>query len=458
MKEKLQNSDRSKMTSPLRSRKGASLGVVATAIFAVVAAGTTSVSSAATPVSTKLTSSKVVLTIDDETGFPLTDKLAAAFTKQHPNITFKINRDSFANLTANAPRLMSSNNAPDLIRLPTIGNAVKNGLLLNLDPYFKAYSWNKWSAAQLAGMRVNPKTNVRGSGSLYQLGLGYSVTGVFMNMALAKTVGITTVPTTLAEFEADLAAAKAGGIVPMTEGDKDGVVNFTVQAAMNDYGNRQKLSDWINNVPGATYDTPGNIQGANLIRSWADKGYFNEDINAVDYFTFTQNFVNGKGLFSFNGNWEAADVQAKLGSDARFFLFPAVQEGAPHVAMGAPNSFSVPAKSKHSNEIVYFLNWIHSNPVARQIVLDVSGATPGGDPALPLPKVAKGSMTEQGLQMAAQLSKDNGYIDFMANATAGIYANAIIPESQLLVGSKITGTEFVKAVQAEYAKELAQNK
>jgi multiple sugar transport system substrate-binding protein/raffinose/stachyose/melibiose transport system substrate-binding protein len=125
--------------------------------------------------------------------------------------------------------------------------------------------------------------------------------------------------------------------------------------------------------------------------------------------------------------------------------------------MGAPNSFSVAAKAKHPNEIVFFLNWIHSNAIARQITLDVSGATPGGDPALPLPKVAAGSMTQQGLQMAAQLAKDNGYIDFMANATAGIYANAIIPESQLLVGGQITGTEFVKAVQAEYAKELAGN-
>ena len=440
-----------------RFKTPALIGVMAVSLTAAMTVGFGPASSAATSVSTTLTKSKVVLTIDDETGFPLTDKLAAAFTKQYPNITFKINRDSFANLTANSPRLLASNNAPDLIRMPTIGNTVKNGLLLNLDPYFKAYGWNKWSAAQLAGMRVDPKTNVRGSGSLYQLGLGYSVTGVFMNMALAKTVGITTIPTTLGQFEADLALAKAGGITPITEGDKDGVVNFAVQAAMNDYGNRQKLSDWITNVPGATYDTPGNIQGANLIRSWADAGYFNSDINAVDYFTFTQNFVNGNGLFTFNGNWEAAEVQAKLGANARFFLFPAVQEGAPHVAMGAPNSFSVAAKAKHPNEIVFFLNWIHSNAIARQITLDVSGATPGGDPALPLPKVAAGSMTQQGLQMAAQLAKDNGYIDFMANATAGIYANAIIPESQLLVGGKITGTEFVKAVQAEYAKELAGN-
>jgi multiple sugar transport system substrate-binding protein/raffinose/stachyose/melibiose transport system substrate-binding protein len=407
----------------------------------------------AASVSTKLTTKKITLVIADETGFPLTDKLSEEFTKQYPNVKFKINRDSFANLTANAPRLMASNSAPDLIRLPTIGDAVKNKLLLNLDPYYAAYGWKTWSAAQLSGLRVNSK-NVRGSGNLYQLGLGYSITGVFMNMNHAKTLGITSTPTSLAEFEAALVKAKAGGIIPIMAGDKDGVVNFAVQALINIYGERQKLSDWIYNVPGAKYDTPGAIKGADKIREWADKGYFPEDINAIDYFTFITRFQNGEGLFSFNGNWEAANVQGKLGNNAKFFLFPPLNKGGKHVAMGAANSFSVPAKSKNKDAIVFFLNWIHTNAKARQITLDVTGATPGGDPKLPLPKVAPGSLIEGGLKMAAQLSKDNGYIDFMANATAGIYANAIIPQSQLLVASKITGKEFVTAVQESYAKEL----
>lgn len=437
------------------SKVGLKLGALASVSALTVGLMSLPTVANAAGVSTTLTNSQITLVIADETGFPLTDKLAAEFTKQYPNVTFKINRDSFANLTANAPRLMASNNAPDLIRLPTIGDTVKNKLLLNLDPYYRAYGWDKWSAAQLSGLRVNSK-NVRGSGFLYQLGLGYSITGVFMNMNHAKTLGITAPPQSLAEFEADLAKAKAAGIIPIMAGDKDGVVNFAVQALINIYGDRQKLSDWIYNVPGATYNTPGAIQGADKIREWADKGYFPSDINAIDYFTFITRFQSGEGLFEFNGNWEAANIQTKLGANSKFFLFPSLNKGGKHVAMGAANSFSVPAKAKNKSAIVYFLNWIHTNELARQITLDVTGATPGGDPATALPKVAAGSLIEDGLKMAAQLSKDNGYIDFMANATAGIYANAIIPKSQLLVGSKITGKEFVTAVQDSYAKELGR--
>ncbi|PPF29139.1 MULTISPECIES: extracellular solute-binding protein [unclassified Rathayibacter] len=410
--------------------------------------------SSSVDVSTELTSDTVELVIADETGFPVTDKLTEEFTKQFPNVTFTINRDTFANLTANSPKLLASDTPPDLIRLPTIGDTVKDGLLADLDPWFDAYGWDAWSASQLAPLRVD-SDGVRGKGSLYQLGLGYSVTGIYMNLELAKQLGIDAPPTTLAEFEEDLAKAKAGGVLPIMAGDKDGVVNFVVQAAMNQYADKQEMADWIFTVPGATYETDGNVKGAELVRTWADAGYFPSDINAIDYSSFVSRFQGGEGLFAFNGNWAAADTQTKMGDGVDFFLVPPAEEGGNHVAMGAANSFSVAAKSSHLNEIVFFLNWIHTNEAARQIVVDVTGAAPGGDPAQALPEVESGSLLEQALAMSAQIGAEDGQVDFMSNATAGIYAGAIIPESQLLVTSQISGQDFVTAVQEFYAKELA---
>lgn len=445
-----------------RTRKRATRGPAVLAAAAAVAltlagcapGGSAPTESNSVDVSTELTTEDVVLTIADETGFPLTDDLAAEFTKQHPNVTFNVTRDTFANLTANAPKLLASETPPDLIRLPTIGDTVKDGLLANLDPYFDAYGWDSWSEAQLAPLRVG-EDNVRGAGSLYQLGLGYSVTGIYMNTALADQLGIDSPPATLAELEADFATAKAAGILPIMAGDKDGVVNFVVQAAMNQFADKDEFSDWIFNVDGAVYDTPGNEKGADLVRKWADAGYFPSDLNAIDYASFVTRFQEGEALFTFNGNWAAADTQAKMGEDVAFFLVPPVEEGGNHVAMGAANSFSVAAGSKNLNEIVYFLNWLHTDDAARQIVTDVTGASPGGDPAQALPTVAAGSLIEDALAMSAQLGEEDGQIDFMANATAGIYAGSIIPESQLLLTGQLTGTEFVTKVQDFYEQELA---
>ena len=73
-----------------------------------------------------------------ETGFDLPFKLSEEFTKQFPNVTWKISQDQFTNLMSATPRLLSGDNPPDLIRLPSMVGLVKDGLLKNLDDYATA--------------------------------------------------------------------------------------------------------------------------------------------------------------------------------------------------------------------------------------------------------------------------------------------------------------------------------
>src|SRR6478672_11757733 len=82
-----------------------------------------------------------------ETGFDLPFKLSDEFTKQYPNVTWKISQDQFTNLMTATPRLLSGDNPPDLIRLPSMVSLVKDGLLKNLDSYVTAYGWDKFPAA-----------------------------------------------------------------------------------------------------------------------------------------------------------------------------------------------------------------------------------------------------------------------------------------------------------------------
>jgi multiple sugar transport system substrate-binding protein/raffinose/stachyose/melibiose transport system substrate-binding protein len=406
-------------------------------------------------VSTTLTSKKVTLTIQDETGFPVTSKLAAEFTKQHPNVKFKIVRDSFQNLLANAPRLMASADAPDLIRLATLGSNVKDGLLTNLDPYFKAYGWDKFSAGQLASARMT-SAGVRGEGSLWQFGIGYSVTGIYMNQKLADQVGITSLPQTIDELEADLKKAKDAGVLPVQTGMQDGVGTFVLQALINQYGDKQKLIDWMFNKPDATFDTDASVKGATTFQNWAKDGYLPPDVNAINYTTMVANFSAGQGLFMWDGNWDAANVDKALGKGgAQFFLMPPVDKGGKHVAMGTGNTFAVPAKSKNHDTVAFFLNWIATNDKARQIVVDITGASPGGDPAQKLPSVAKGSLIEKALELSATVGKDDGFTDFIANTTSGIYQGALQPDEQLLLTDKMAPADFTKAIQAFYLKDLA---
>ena len=86
----------------------------------------------------------------------------------------------------------------------------------------------------------------------------------------------------------------------------------------------------------------------------------------------------------------------------------------------------------------------------------VGGSNPGGPVDLPLPAVAPGSVTEQTLNAGTTIAKDNGAMDFIANATGAIYAEAWTPELQKMVGGRQTADGMLKTVQAEYVKELSR--
>ncbi|MEW2146164.1 extracellular solute-binding protein [Micromonospora vinacea] len=406
-------------------------------------------------VKTELGTDPITLEMYAETGFPLAKALADEFSKQHSNVTFNIREDQFTVIVENAPRVMASDNSPDIIRLPTMVDLVKDDLLKNLDPYFTAYGWDKFPASQLMQLRVGE--NTRGTGSLYGMGLGYSVTGVFYNKKLASQIGMTQPPATVAEFEELLAKAKTGGVQPIMQFNKNTAgINFPHQALQNQFGDPTQVADWIFQKPGATFDTPAALKATQTIQKWAQAGYFTKDANALDYAGMVGEFQKGNGLFMFNGDWESANLDKSMPGNVGFFLFPTESPGGKHVAMSAPNTFGVSAKAKNPDAAAYFLNWVHTNAKAREISVTVGGSSPGGPSDLPVPSAAPNTVLAETLKASQQLGAENGAVDFTANATGGIFAAAITPEMQKLIAGQQTPEGYVKAVQAEYQKELSR--
>src|SRR6185503_2255928 len=77
-------------------------------------------------------------------------------------------------------------------------------------------------------------------------------------------------PATLAEFDAVLAKAKAAGITPINQfnGGATGGLLFPLQDLMAAYGPTAPINDWIFQKPGATIDTPANLQAAQHLEKW----------------------------------------------------------------------------------------------------------------------------------------------------------------------------------------------
>jgi len=392
-----------------------------------------------------------------ETGFDLPFKLSEEFTKQFPNVTWDIKQDQFTNLMSSTPRLLSGDNPPDLIRLPSMVTLVKDGLLKNLDDYVTAFGWDKFPAAQLAQNRV-ATDGTRGSGSLYAAGLNYSLTGVFYNKKLAQQIGMTETPKTVAEFEDLLSKAKTAALQPIMAWNataSGGGLAFPLQNLMAAYGPTQPINDWIFQKPGATIDTPTNLTAAQHLQQWVEADYFPKDVNAIEYTDANARFGKDDGVFMFNGDWQNAVYDKDMSSNVGFFVFPPGEADGSLAAMSAPLTYGIAAKSKNADCAAFFFNWVATNDKARAIDVAVGGSNPGGPPDLSVPQ-ATAPITNETLTAGAEVAKDNGAMDFIANATGSIFAQGWTPELQKVVGGKQDAAGLLKAVQAEYEKELAR--
>ena len=400
----------------------------------------------------------VVLKATFETGFPVPQQLADEFTKQYPNVTWDISSDQFANLITTTPLLLASDNPPDLLRLPTMVSFAKDGLLMDLDNYAKAFGWDQWPVPQLNQNRMSPD-GIRGSGTLYAMGLNYSLTGVFYNKKLATQIGMTEPPKTVAEFDALLAAAKAAGLQPIMEwgSAKSGMgLAFPLQQLMAAYGPVGPINDWIFNKPGATIDTPSNLLAAQHLEQWIKAGYFPPDINAIEYADAASRFTAGEGVFTFNGDWQNGPYDTGMPGNVGFFLMPPAEAGGAPAAMSAPLTFGIAAKAKHADCAAFFFNWVATNDTARQINVTGFGSNPGGPANSKMPSVAAGSVTNETLAAGPVVGAAGNSMDFIANATSSIFAQGWTPELQKMVGGQQDAAGLLKAVQAEYLRELGQ--
>jgi raffinose/stachyose/melibiose transport system substrate-binding protein len=292
---------------------------------------------------------------------------------------------------------------------------------------------------------------------LYAMGLNYQLTGVFYNKKLAAQIGMTQPPATLAELDDLLAKAKKAGLLPIMEwgSAKSGMgLAFPLQQLMAAYGPTQPINDWIFNKPGATIDTPNNLKAAQHLEQWLKNGYFPPDINAIEYTDAATRFGKGEGVFTFNGDWQNKGYMDAMPGNVGFFVMPPLEAGGKPAAMSGPLTYGVAAKAKNADCAAFFFNWLATNAKARQINVEYGGSNPGGPAGASIPTVPEGSVTKDTLAGGPKVGSNA--MDFIANATSSIFAQGWTPELQKMVGGKQDAAGLLKAVQAEYLRELGK--
>lgn len=427
-------------------------GTMAVACLASVAAcgpGSSSSKSNAKsePVSTDVSKEKVELKLWDGAGLKtFDDQLIAAFQKKYPNITIKATYDPDNTSQQNGPRIISAADTPDVARITDINSAVRGKHLVNLDEYSKAYGWDL-PDSQTQVYRVDSNGKI-GSGSLYAVPDGISMTGLYWNKKLAKELGITEAPATVADLEADMKKATDAGKLAMMMPAKEGGTSYIYQALLTNYEGRDTVQNWIIQKDGATFNTKGALKAAQKIKDWQDAGYFSKDALALDGSTALGRFSNGEALFFPSGSWYTASINDALGDNAGWIAYPGEKADSGSAAANAVSAFGIPANAKHKNAAAAFLNFLQSDE-ARQIAVD-NGYPPVGEGKTPS---TDNQLLGQVLTAYEGLVKTGNTTDYINNATAGMQASAIIPGFQSLLDGTMTPQQFVDSIQKQYEKE-----
>jgi raffinose/stachyose/melibiose transport system substrate-binding protein len=436
----------------------AGLAVACATLLAACAPGSSSgpSTSSSKPASTAVGSAKVTITVEEASiDVPLFQKFAALFHAKYPNITVSVIGQDFNTLQTNVPRILAGSNVPDIIRLGALGTTVTDKLISNLDSFAATYGWNSWPPAQFESTRSNAAGTQRGTGSLYGVGPGFGLTGIYYNKALLSRIGAS-VPTTLADLEADLAKAKAKAIAPMIISGPAQTLAFALQNLQVDYQDSVTLvQDWNYNKPGANIDVPSFVKAATTLQSWSKDGYFPSDVNSLQESNAVAEFDSGTGLFYVSGNWDAPAIDKAGPGKFGFFAFPPVAAGGVSDAMSASDLQVIPAKAAHPAQAAAFLNFIQTDQAARQDSLDLGGYVPGGPANAPTVTAPAGSAVSGTVAVFASATAQNELTEFMVNATPSISASTLVPETELLVGGKVTPATFASTVQSDYISQLA---
>jgi raffinose/stachyose/melibiose transport system substrate-binding protein len=446
--------------SPVAARRRIVLvGFLMLAGIACTPGGETSkVSVPPPPASTGITETgPITLTIwDQETGAPsrVWDQLIGEFEQKYPNVTIKrVNRD-FGELKTLLRLAISGPHPPDVVEAnqgwPDMGQLVKAGLLLPLDNYAEAYGWyDRVPGNVLAVSSWTPDGKQFGTGNLFGFTSLGEIVGVYYNKSMLADLGLT-VPTTLEEFEHDLAVAKQAGEVPIMFGNNDAIPGIHEYAVIQD--RLVQVGDLTNFIFGLqgnelTFDTPANVEAATKLQDWAKSGYFTPGFGGGGYQTAVNNFAKGEGLFNITGNWIVGDLGAD-NTDFGFFVMPPAEAGAPPVSTGGAGfPLSIASGSQHPDAAAAFIDWMTNDHAVDlllqtgQIPLNLSAASSS---------IVPGTVLADVVNAASAVSQADGVVPYEDWATPTFY-DTLTAAIQELMGMRITPEEFVAKVQEDYA-------
>jgi raffinose/stachyose/melibiose transport system substrate-binding protein len=183
---------------------------------------------------------------------------------------------------------------------------------------------------------------------LYEVTSSVNYYGIVYSKLAFRKAGITSTPTTMADFTKDCDLLKAASIIPVGTNYKDAwpLTYYTFMYAIQQRGDK----DYLNNM--AKTDTPlsddhGTLEGIQWLRSLVKKGYTESDLMSTNWDLFKSDFAKGKYGMTFMATWLCSQVVGAGGSAEDIGSF-AVPESK-GVYINPDKSYAIAKSTKNPN-------------------------------------------------------------------------------------------------------------
>jgi raffinose/stachyose/melibiose transport system substrate-binding protein len=276
---------------------------------------------------------------------------------------------------------------------------------------------------------------------------GLASYGVIYNKDVFGKAGITSLPATLADFEADLEKVKGAGATPLCLSGKDGWTLLQHRSAVN--------SGLIGTTPTMAADLDanktkwGDISGFTAeyvaLRDWVDKGLTNKDALTATYDAQNAAIAAGKCGAIINGTWAVSAITTvKKDANLGFFPLPSA-DGKNTIGLSKPTLLKIAAFSKVATQAQDFLNFMIDKPQAQKFM----DANPG---VSPFTDVKAADATGAVADFQKLIEGGTFVTPFDQVSALPQPQDDIIAAYQELIGKRIDVAEFAQRVQTAWQK------
>ena len=407
-------------------------GLVSLTVVVTAAAGCSSDNSTASTGEKVL---RIAMGSPGEALIKVWEEIGDEFESQHPGVKVEFTyQDDDTYQTIGLPNLLSGKTPPDLYfewageRLQT---RIKDGFAADITEQLQQSGLgDMFEEGTFNGMKVDGKT--------YMVPTAGDVTNViFYNKQIFDSLNLS-VPTTWEQFLEVSETIKNAGITPITVGNLDlWTAGNWVGHIISRVVGEQAYSDALQLEQ--PFQTDDFVRAYSLVQELWDKGYLNDNINAIADNESDMLFLTGKAAMHPIGSWlvpEAASEAPEL--ELGYFNMPTIAggKGNQESVIGVLNGMVVNSKSALIDEAIDFMKLYSSD--ASSAKLSAAGAVPITKTGLDRDNTHPVSVSLTDLmQDAPELVSppDTGYSIEVANAlnmaTSQVIGGAKSPEDAL---------------------------